>query len=260
MSVERFLLIADPFRGQRNLSTRSLWTVLGLIWLLGLTLAIFPVIVWRKSTRFYGTYSGTCFPLLIQEAYPLGWQYSAFVFLGINLILMLMIVVFYTALLVSICRTRRATPLCMLDCEFAVRFFFIVLTDILCWTPIIIVKVWVFFNYNISGIHYYSFWSFLIIYPIFWFFFFLEDICSWLVVFIIPLNSAINPLLYTFTTPKYRNQILMRGWYKLILTNRRNPSMGPGTTIATGSLNPGNLISEFKFSNQIFILSLSLSF
>lgn len=30
---------------------------------------------------------------------------------------------------------------------------------------------------------------------------------AWLVVFILPLNSAVNPLLYTFTTPKYRDQI-----------------------------------------------------
>lgn len=151
MSVERFLLIAHPFRIQRNLSSRSLWTALISIWMLGFALAVMPVIMWRSSTRFYGTYSGTCFPLLVQEAFPLGWQYSAFIFLVVNLVLMTMIVVFYSALLVSICRTRRATPLCVLDCEFAVRFFFIVLTDIICWTPIIIVKIWVFFNYSISG-------------------------------------------------------------------------------------------------------------
>ncbi|CAD6996145.1 unnamed protein product [Ceratitis capitata] len=118
---------------------------------MGVGIAVAPVALWHSSTKFYGTYSGTCFPLHIQEPYPLGWQYSAFIFLGVNLFLLLMIALLYTALLISIWRTRKATPLSLLDCEFAVRFFFIVLTDVLCWAPIIAVKIWVFFNYNISG-------------------------------------------------------------------------------------------------------------
>lgn len=53
----------------------------------------------------------------------MGWLYSAFVFLGVNLLLLVMIAMLYTALLISIWRTRSATPLTLLDCEFAVRFF-----------------------------------------------------------------------------------------------------------------------------------------
>lgn len=37
-----------------------------------------------------------------------------------------------------------------------------------------------------------------------------------------PLNSAINPLLYTFTTPKYRNQVLLRGWNKFVTRKEIN--------------------------------------
>ena len=151
MSLERFLLIADPFRGHHRISAKNIFIALLTIWLMGVGLAVAPVVLWQSSTKFYGTYSGTCFPLHIQEAYPLGWQYSAFMFLGVNLFLLVMIALLYTALLISIWRTRKATPLSLLDCEFAVRFFFIVLTDVLCWAPIIIVKIWVFFNYNISG-------------------------------------------------------------------------------------------------------------
>ncbi|XP_065371042.1 relaxin receptor 2 [Calliphora vicina] len=212
MSLERFLLIADPFRGHHRISARNIFIALLTIWLMGVGIAVAPVILWHSSTKFYGTYSGTCFPLHIQEPYPLGWQYSAFMFLGVNLFLLVMIALLYTALLISIWRTRKATPLSLLDCEFAVRFFFIVLTDVLCWAPIIVVKIWVFFNYNIS-----------------------DDIYAWLVVFILPLNSAVNPLLYTFTTPKYRNQILSRGWKKITSRRRHEPSNGLATTIATAT-------------------------
>ncbi|XP_046803911.1 relaxin receptor 2 [Lucilia cuprina] len=217
MSLERFLLIADPFRGHHRISSRNIFIALLTIWLMGVGIAVAPVILWHSSSKFYGAYSGTCFPLHIQEPYPLGWQYSAFMFLGVNLFLLVMIALLYSALLISIWRTRKATPLSLLDCEFAVRFFFIVLTDVLCWAPIIIVKIWVFFNYNIS-----------------------DDIYAWLVVFILPLNSAVNPLLYTFTTPKYRNQILSRGWKKITSRRRHEPSNGLATTIATatGSSNP----------------------
>lgn len=154
----------------------------------------------------------TGFPLHIHEAFPMGWLYSAFVFLGVNLLLLVMIAMLYTALLISIWRTRSATPLTLLDCEFAVRFFFIVLTDFLCWVPIIVMKIWVFFNYNIS-----------------------DDIYAWLVVFVLPLNSAVNPLLYTFTTPKYRNQIFLRGWKKITSRKRAEAGNGNVATTTTGT-------------------------
>ena len=44
-----------------------------------------PVIYWWDSTRFYGT-NGMCFPLHIDDPYLTGWEYSAFIFLGINTI------------------------------------------------------------------------------------------------------------------------------------------------------------------------------
>lgn len=52
------------------------------------------------------------------------------------------------------------------------------------------------------------------------------DVYAWLVVFVLPLNSAVNPLLYTFTTPKYRAQILPWGWTRL--TGRSNHLNGSG--------------------------------
>ncbi|XP_055849646.1 relaxin receptor 1 isoform X2 [Episyrphus balteatus] len=201
MSLERFLLIAHPFRAHHRLNPKNIFISLLLIWLIGAGVAIAPAVFWRSSTMFYGTYSGTCFPLHMQEPYPLGWQYSAFIFLGMNFFLLMSIIVLYTALMVSICRTRKATPLSLLDCEFAVRFFFIVLTDVMCWAPIIVMKIWAFFRYHIS-----------------------DDTYGWLIIFILPLNSAVNPLLYTFTTPKYRKQILLRGWQKFTARKKMEAS------------------------------------
>ena len=82
MSTERFLCIASPF-GYGKLGPRAAKISLVLIWGLGLIMAVVPVLHWRKSTHYYGS-NGLCFPLHIGEAFSLGWQYSAFIFLGVN--------------------------------------------------------------------------------------------------------------------------------------------------------------------------------
>jgi leucine-rich repeat-containing G protein-coupled receptor 8 len=123
MSIERFLLISDPF-GHHKLGTKSIMLSLFVIWILGAAIAVFPVILYQSSTKFYGVYnSGTCFPLFIEEAYSTGMGiYSAIVFLGINFILLVLIATLYTILLLSIFRTRRATSLNFFDCEVAIRW------------------------------------------------------------------------------------------------------------------------------------------
>lgn len=121
ISVERFLLISDPF-GHHRLNTKNVMLSLYVIWLVGVSIAVFPVILFHSTTKFYGIHNGgTCFPLFINDKYPSGWEYSAFVFLGINLTLLLLITTLYTALLISIWKTRRATTLDFFDCEFAIR-------------------------------------------------------------------------------------------------------------------------------------------
>lgn len=120
MSIERFLLISDPF-GHHRLNTKNVMMSLYVIWLLGVSIAIFPTILYH-DTKFYGFYNGaTCFPLFIQEKYATGWEYSAFIFIGINLTLLILMATLYTSLLFSIWRTRRATTLNFFDYEFAIR-------------------------------------------------------------------------------------------------------------------------------------------
>lgn len=50
--------------------------------------------------------------------------------------------------------------------------------------PIIVLKLLAFYDIEVSG-----------------------DVSAFLIIFVLPLNSAINPMLFTYTTPKYRDQI-----------------------------------------------------
>lgn len=62
--------------------TAARWCVAG-VWATGLLLALYPVLHWPQPS-FYSS-NGLCFPLHIDDPFTLGWQYSALVFLGINL-------------------------------------------------------------------------------------------------------------------------------------------------------------------------------
>lgn len=60
--------------------------------------------------------------------------------------------------------------------------------------------------------------------------FLLADLYAFLVVFVLPLNSAVNPILYTFTTTKYRNQFISKSWYRL--TGSKSTQDGSGRTVS----------------------------
>lgn len=66
----------------------------------------------------------------------------------------------------------------------AQRFGIIVLTDSLCWVPVIIVKLVALAGHPIP-----------------------PDLYAWLAIFILPINSALNPVLYTLTTTVFKKQV-----------------------------------------------------
>ncbi|XP_039289289.1 relaxin receptor 2 [Nilaparvata lugens] len=182
MSIERFLKIENAFG--EGLTLKKAIVSTAAIWFVGIFIAIIPVILWRGKSRFYGT-NGLCFPLHIDDPFFLGWQYSAFIFLGINMFGLILMSCFYGRLFVSYSRTRQATPVNLKEYDLAIRCFFFVVADAACWLPIFILKVLVFFNIRIP-----------------------TDLYGWVVVFILPVNSAVNPILYTFTTQQYRDFFL----------------------------------------------------
>ncbi|XP_078684432.1 relaxin receptor 1-like [Branchiostoma floridae x Branchiostoma belcheri] len=185
MSVERFLCVVFPYRDNRPDRWQAGVTIL-LIWLGGFLLALVPLMVPEYFGNFYGS-NGVCFPLHLHEPYMAGWEYSAFIFIGINFSSLLVIMAAYIGMFISIQRTRSsiATPFSLLsDMSFAKRFFFIVLTDSLVWLPITAIKFMALTSGPISGTTY-----------------------AWIVIFVLPINSAINPILYSLTTKTFTTLI-----------------------------------------------------
>ncbi|XP_053186972.1 relaxin receptor 2a [Scomber japonicus] len=187
LTLEKFLVIVFPFS---NLRPGKLQTgvMLASIWLLGFIIAAVPLMNEDVFGNYYGR-NGVCFPLHSdRQEKPTAKGYSTGIFLGLNLVAFLVIVFSYSSMFYSIYKTGiNATDLrsrLHKDVAVANRFFFIVFSDALCWIPIFLVKILSLTEVEIPG-----------------------TISSWIVIFILPINSALNPIVYTLTTSFFREQV-----------------------------------------------------
>uniref|UniRef100_A0A8C2DTS3 Electron transfer flavoprotein dehydrogenase n=1 Tax=Cyprinus carpio TaxID=7962 RepID=A0A8C2DTS3_CYPCA len=188
LTLEKYICIVYPFRYLTPGRRRTV-TILVVIWILGFVIAFLPLVCKGVFRNFYGT-NGVCFPLHSEQPETLGAQiYSIVIFLGLNLVAFLIIVLSYGSMFYNIQRTgtqtTKYTNHIKKELTIAKRFFSIVITDSLCWIPIFILKILSLMEVEIPG-----------------------TISSWVVIFILPINSALNPILYTLTTRPFKETLL----------------------------------------------------
>ncbi|KAJ8348790.1 hypothetical protein SKAU_G00273790 [Synaphobranchus kaupii] len=196
MTLEKYLCIVFPFQNYWAGRKQTLFFLI-LIWILGFMIAVIPF--WDKQTfgNYYGR-NGVCFPLhsdLMEK--PGARRYSTGIFLGLNLFAFVMIVFSYTSMFYSVRKTSKTARQSTFDQEVTIakRFFFIVFTDAMCWIPIFLFKILSLLQVEITG-----------------------TIILWVVIFILPINSALNPILYTITTSSFQEHIklcLQMKWQKV---------------------------------------------
>ncbi|XP_076466235.1 relaxin receptor 1-like [Babylonia areolata] len=188
ITLDRYLSITYPLSFRKR-GLKAAYGVMGLTWSLCLTLALLPVLGFRYFGASFYRDNGVCVPLHLHDPKARGWEYSSFLFLGINLASFAFIAYAYGAMFWSIHRSaiplrtsRESKERCLVK-----RFFFIVITDFLCWIPIIIIKLIALSGVSVS-----------------------KDLYAWVIVFILPVNSALNPLLYTLTTKLFKQTLLSK--------------------------------------------------
>lgn len=184
ITIERYRSIMSISKFEPSASRQRAKLQVGLAWLVSLLIAGYPLAECLVRNSHYFATNGLCLPLHIDQPFTYGWQYSAFVYLGINFGAVMVIIVLYVRMYLAIMTDRQRCRPALFKAEkredaiLAVRFFFIVVTDCLCWIPIVVIKVIALANVVISS-----------------------SIYGWLVVFIIPINSALNPIVYTLAAP-----------------------------------------------------------
>ncbi|XP_068953389.1 relaxin receptor 1 isoform X1 [Petaurus breviceps papuanus] len=192
LTLEKYICIVYPFRCLKPGKCRTI-IILILIWIIGFVVAFIPLSNKEFFKNYYGT-NGVCFPLHSEQGESMGAQiYSVTIFLGVNLAAFIIIVFSYGSMFYSVHQTAiTATEIrnhVKKEVTLAKRFFFIVFTDALCWIPIFILKFLSLLQVEIPG-----------------------TITSWVVIFILPINSALNPILYTLTTRPFK-EMIRQVWY-----------------------------------------------
>ena len=206
ISIDRFINIQFPYSA-RKLNKNSFRLISTLTWLLAIALGVIPSILAGRNFKFYDN-SHVCIglPLALTERFiPIqkdvtffldeipffrtvtefdsigklsGMYFSSTLFLGLNGVCYFIILMCYIGILVAVKRSSARigrSPEMKKQIQLTVRVAAIVATDFCCWFPIILLGILV--QVRVLELP--------------------ASVFAWLVTFILPINSAINPYLYT---------------------------------------------------------------
>lgn len=178
MTLDRVINIVNPL-STKKLTIKSTFVTLFGVWLLVFIISILPLFpIDYFGTNFYGR-SGVCVSLPLTADRPAGWQYSAAIFLGFNFVCFVIIAggYFYMYRIINSSSSSLGSSQRRNQIAVARKIMLIILTDFVCWLPIIIIGFVAVSGTEISG-----------------------DVYAFVIVFVLPINSALNPLLYTISS------------------------------------------------------------
>ncbi|XP_071479554.1 uncharacterized protein [Diadema antillarum] len=188
ISVDRCIHVVAPFKRGLHLTVRRARLIEFTIWSLALLVSILPVVIPAYiEGNFYGQ-SGVCLALPLTVNRPAGWHYSISLFIGANFVGFLITLLCYIAIYISIKLTKqqivkrgkgsKVNAHLAEEIKLASKMALIVGTDLICWMPIIIMGLM-----SAAGKLVIS-----------------AQVYAWTAVFILPVNSSLNPYLYTLSS------------------------------------------------------------
>ena len=180
ITADRLLVLLFPFSRLRfGRKTGALAAVA--VWLLVCVLAAVPLL---PATRHWGFYShnAICMPLPITRRDFPGHRYAFGLFIVLNLALFVFIAVGQLLIYLSVRKNSlsmaeslaASSPRDQRDQRLARRLFTVVMSDFLCWFPIGLLGLLSKLDVAVSG-----------------------EVNVAMAIFVLPVNSAINPFLYT---------------------------------------------------------------
>ena len=177
ITLDRFIVLRFPFsrvRFQRaSAAVACLFT-----WFIGCLLAFIPLLPVTSHWEFYSQ-TGICIPLPVTRRDFKGKVYSVSVFIVLNFVLFLFIATGQAFIYWSVQKNamKTETTKSAKDLTIARRLISVAVTDFLCWFPIGLCGLLASADTPISG-----------------------EVNVALAIFVLPLNSALNPFVYTFNT------------------------------------------------------------
>ncbi|KAJ8043103.1 hypothetical protein HOLleu_10058 [Holothuria leucospilota] len=208
VSIERFFAIVMPFSRVRFRSKLTT-TVCVTIWVISGVMAFTPIILSKFVEEIFG-FSDICLALPIVSVLELSkysdvsvsawgdfgeelelvyhdtevsrvqWLYSQIVYVYFSSTCVLLIALCYISILKSTIASRQTSGRSAdstNEVNLALKVSLIIGTDLLCWLPVIITGILSQTGTNIS-----------------------TDTYAWFAIFVMPINSAVNPFIYTIHT------------------------------------------------------------
>ncbi|XP_072166954.1 relaxin receptor 2-like [Diadema setosum] len=190
ISLDRYLAVVFPFNRGRRMGIKSAAIAIGVIWAVAIFVCSIPFIFEMTFPEFYGT-TDVCVGLPVGlhiysrpggelEVEGPSWNLGIALYVGVNLVCLFIIFVCYAGIFVSVRRSAKKSKRSadqLREIHLAGRMAVIVCTDFMAWFPIVVMFLLVLCNV----------WSM----P--------QTVYAFIVVFLLPLNSALNPYIYTFT-------------------------------------------------------------
>ncbi|KAH9500823.1 Relaxin receptor 2 [Bulinus truncatus] len=179
ITLDRFISISYPFSAHET-STSLYWKGFISTWVIGFVLALIPAVV--PEWQIYSS-NGLCLalPLDTKESDQLtGWAFFMAVYVILNFILFLFIALGQVGIFVNVIQKRNQPSIrhCserrIQDMNIAKKLAFVALSDFLCWFPIGIMGIM-----SLVGEEFH------------------KETYAWMAVFVLPVNSALNPMIYT---------------------------------------------------------------
>ena len=177
ITLDRYFVIRYPF-GQYRFSKSGKITSICLTLVIGVVVSVIPAVF--PGWEIYST-NGMCLALPFSAGKHMGWEYSAILFVGLNFVLFILIAIGQIAIFRAITYKEKKFPNQIEKLRRAQNFaiarqlFLVAMSDFCCWFPIGIMGIM-----SLNGYH------------------FNPEVYAWSAVLILPVNSAINPLIYTF--------------------------------------------------------------
>ena len=184
ITMDRFLALRFPF-SQIRFQNASAQLTSAAVWVVGLALATVPLLPVTSHWEYYSQ-TGICIPLPITRNKFAGHAYSFGVMIILNFVLFLLIsigqlVIYWSVRSNTMSSTNRFGK--SKNQTLARRLFTVALTDFLCWFPIGLLGLLASQEVSIPG-----------------------EVNVAMAIIVLPLNSALNPFLYTLNMVSERRR------------------------------------------------------
>ncbi|XP_070207968.1 G-protein coupled receptor GRL101-like [Littorina saxatilis] len=185
VTVDRFLVTRFPLSHHLHFSLRSARTACAVVWTAGVLLASVPLLPVTSHWEFYSQ-TGICIPLPITRKRFDGHSYSYGILIILNLVLFVLIAVGQMSIYWSVRGNSMAasdTTQKSRDLVIGRRLITVAVSDFLCWFPVGLLGLLASAGHPIPG-----------------------EANVAIAIFVLPLNSALNPFLYTVNVIMERSQ------------------------------------------------------